>query len=331
MAATSSERFVCSCFFTHNIVLKKYKLHVLYINKSQFLEQYSGILRQKGCVTETQFDNAIKEIETEVARRKDLGETTLWRCGEIQNNYVPLHKDVYQLQESNLDPVFLSLVAAAKRDKTTDALMEYMDCLGEEVYTLPVFTAEYCQRLVEELEHIEQSDCPKGRPNTMSPCGVLLNEFGFNPGLLDPLRLDYIQPITSLLFPTWGGGLPGLPQSLHGGVPPGKLTLNVCLSSGPITGGDLFLMSWRSGVDRPESVTKYKFRQGWGVLHRGLHRHGAEPLVSGRRCNLVLWLRSSRVRNSGCPMCGSPPHLVQVAWLDDGFRRSPPSSGVDVC
>lgn len=30
----------------------------------------------------------------------------------------------------------------------------------------------FCQALLEELEHFEQSDMPKGRPNTMNNYGV---------------------------------------------------------------------------------------------------------------------------------------------------------------
>ena len=35
-----------------------------------------------------------------------------------------------------------------------------------------MFTAPFCQALLEELEHFEQSDMPKGRPNTMNNYGV---------------------------------------------------------------------------------------------------------------------------------------------------------------
>lgn len=35
-----------------------------------------------------------------------------------------------------------------------------------------MFTAPFCQALLEELEHFEQSDLPKGRPNTMNNYGV---------------------------------------------------------------------------------------------------------------------------------------------------------------
>lgn len=37
---------------------------------------------------------------------------------------------------------------------------------------MPVFSAKFCQTLLEELEHFEQSDMPRGRPNTMNNHGV---------------------------------------------------------------------------------------------------------------------------------------------------------------
>ena len=40
------------------------------------------------------------------------------------------------------------------------------------VYSFPVFTASFCSLLMEELEHFEQSEVPKGRPNTMNKGGV---------------------------------------------------------------------------------------------------------------------------------------------------------------
>lgn len=42
-----------------------------------------------------------------------------------------------------------------------------------------------------------------------------------------------------------------------------------------------------------------------GLLHRGAHCHEALPVEEGRRENLIMWCRSSRVRQSGkCAMCG---------------------------
>lgn len=41
------------------------------------------------------------------------------------------------------------------------------------VYRFPVFEKSFCEQLVEELEHFEQSSAPKGRPNTMNHYGVM--------------------------------------------------------------------------------------------------------------------------------------------------------------
>lgn len=43
---------------------------------------------------------------------------------------------------------------------------------AERVYSFPVFTEDFCRELIEELIHFEQSDLPKGRPNTMNNYGV---------------------------------------------------------------------------------------------------------------------------------------------------------------
>ena len=40
---TTASTFVCSCFFTNNIFVKKYKLHVSYQDRSQFFDNYSKV------------------------------------------------------------------------------------------------------------------------------------------------------------------------------------------------------------------------------------------------------------------------------------------------
>lgn len=41
------------------------------------------------------------------------------------------------------------------------------------VYRFPLFEKSFCDELLEELEHFEQSSAPKGRPNTMNHYGVM--------------------------------------------------------------------------------------------------------------------------------------------------------------
>jgi hypothetical protein len=216
---------------------------------------------------------------------------------------------------------------------------------------------------------------------------VLLNEFGFSPGFLDPLRFHYLTPIAALLFPKWGGDKLdshkaftvlyelGCDLDLSCHFDNAEVTLNVALAEG-FTGGDLFFLGMHGDDDNDgdkkegkgteeekeaesqkegkedkrdgkeedadvvdkegRSLLRVQHRLGWGVLHRGRHMHGAEPLTSGRRCNLILWMRSSKVRNKLCPMCMRAPSLMHVGGLDDGFREEKEGvqwapAVVDVC
>ena len=63
-------------------------------------------------------------------------------------------------------------------------------------------------------------------------------------------------------------------------------------------------------------------RKGVGIFHAGSELHGAMPLLFGSRTNLIIWLRSSAIRNQECPMCGNTPDLEEVETGDstgDGF------------
>lgn len=60
-----------------------------------------------------------------------------------------------------------------------------------------------------------------------------------------------------------------------------------------------------------------------GLLHRGQHMHGALPISSGTRWNLIVWMRASRERNKLCPMCCKRPTLVESNGFSDGFTMDP--------
>lgn len=47
--------------------------------------------------------------------------------------------------------------------------------------------------------------------------------------------------------------------------------------------------------------------------------HGALPIQTGERINLIIWMRSSAVRNKLCPMYGAQPRLVPSVGTGDGF------------
>ncbi|XP_015443469.1 2-oxoglutarate and iron-dependent oxygenase domain-containing protein 2 isoform X2 [Pteropus alecto] len=230
------------------------------------------------------------------------------------------------------------------RPKPTPALLaDTVRPSAEEkrIYRLPVFTAPFCQALLQELEHFEQSDMPKGRPNTMNNYGVLLHELGLDEPLVTPLRERFLQPLMALLYPDCGGGwldshrafvvkyAPGQDRELGCHYDNAELTINVALGKA-FMGGALYfggLFQAPSALTRPLEVVHVV---GQGVLHRGGQLHGARPLGTGERWNLVIWLRASAVRNRLCPMCCRTPDLVDDEGFGDGFTREEPTT-VDLC
>ncbi|XP_061907505.1 2-oxoglutarate and iron-dependent oxygenase domain-containing protein 2 [Entelurus aequoreus] len=325
---------ICNCFTTDNIFLEDYKLHVRFITEEQFRQDYEALLNGLGCVTQQQFDDVLNKISQEVERRKRLSVTSMERMSVIKNGYQPLHPHVYHLQENFLTPKFKHLVECCRSGSVT--LNSLSELLAEEaasrVYRFPVFHKNFCEDLIEELEHFERSAAPKGRPNTMNNYGMLLNELGFDEGFVTPLREQYLHHLTSLLYPDCGGCSldshkafvvkydmnEDLDLSYH--YDNAEITLNVSLGR-DFTEGNLYFGDMRQVPLRDSECTEVEHKRSEGVLHRGQHMHGALPISSGQRWNLIVWMRSSQVRNKLCPMCNRRPALVEGEGFADGFTR----------
>ena len=92
-------------------------------------------------------------------------------------------------------------------------------------------------------------------------------------------------------------------------------------------GGELYFGPLKGNPDCQPNFVEYNHRKGQGVLHRGLHMHGAMPITTGERTNLIIWMRSSQVRNRICPMCNMTPQLIKAAGFGDGFTQK----DINVC
>jgi hypothetical protein len=120
---------------------------------------------------------------------------------------------------------------------------------------------------------------------------------------------DYLSPFSSLFYPEVGGGSLdghhgfiveykiGKDTELSFHVDASDVTLNVCLGR-EFTGGELFFHGVRCGLcQQTEPLPGESFQvthvPGRAILHRGNHRHGAHPITSGARYNLILWCFSS--------------------------------------
>ncbi|KAB1255839.1 2-oxoglutarate and iron-dependent oxygenase domain-containing protein 2 [Camelus dromedarius] len=325
--AAAPRRFCrCACFCSENLYLARYGLHVRFRSEQQLRQDYGP-------------------LEQEVERRRRLGQESAARRALIASSYHPVRPDVYNsLKDVALAPEFLAAAEySASPGADLEGLLQRLETVSEEkrIYRLPVFTAWFCQALLEELEHFEQSDMPKGRPNTMNNYGVLLHELGLDEPLVTPLRERFLQPLMALLYPDCGGGwldshrafvvkyAPGQDRELGCHYDNAELTLNVALGKA-FTGGTLYfgdLFQAPSTLAKPLEVEHVVAQ---GILHRGGQLHGARPLGAGERWNLVVWLRASAVRNHLCPMCCRKPDLVDDEGFGDGFTREEPPT-VDVC
>uniref|UniRef100_A0A3B3ZPP9 Fe2OG dioxygenase domain-containing protein n=1 Tax=Periophthalmus magnuspinnatus TaxID=409849 RepID=A0A3B3ZPP9_9GOBI len=326
--------YYCACFTTDNIFLDEYKVHVRFVSEQQFRLDYGPVLQSLGCVTEKQFEDVLVKISKEVDRRKSLGVTSAERAAAIKDIYQPLHPHVYYLQESFLAQKFKHIVEYCRgTNASQEGLLELLDEVpGQRIYRFPVFEKHFCEELLEELEHFEQSAAPKGRPNTMNHYGILLNELGFDLGFITPLREQYLHPITSLLYPDWGGHClnsqkafvvkydmhEDLELSYH--YDNAEITLNVSLGKA-FTEGNLYFGNMRQVPLSESECVEVEHRVTEGLLHRGQHMHGALPISSGQRWNLIIWMRASQVRNKLCPMCQRRPSLIEGVEYADGFTH----------
>ena len=109
-----------------------------------------------------------------------------------------------------------------------------------------------------------------------------------------------------------------------------EVTLNVALSpKDSYEGGKLYFGAMRTETNNG-NYDEIEHQPTVGLLHRGQHKHGARPISSGARYNLIIWMRASSVRNRKCPMCDMVPDLEETVGFGGGFTQQEPAT-VDVC
>lgn len=229
-----------------------------------------------------------------------------WRA-RVAHDYVPRHPELATLDASMLAPSFVDAVTDGRPEALRGALTE----LGAELYTLEVFTSEWCAALLEEVDHFERWAAAEGldvpRPNSMNRHGAIVDDFGLQPALRR-LVVEGLRPFAALLYPEVGGAslddhhafvvdyAPGKDTSLDFHVDDAEVTLNLCLGE-TFEGGALYFRGrrcWRHVQTEcsADDEVDVAHRPGVAVLHAGKHRHGSRVLRRGRRRNLIVWCRS---------------------------------------
>eukprot|EP00794_Sanderia_malayensis_P014133 gene14133-15610_t len=329
------QSFICNCAFERNIFIKDVGRHFTFENEEQFATDYKSQLVRNG-ISDVQYQDIMRKIKEEIERRQSLGNESVKRKNIISQRYKHIHRDLLQLKRSHLSEQFLEVVSlASDKDCSTESLIQKLQKENApHCYSFQVFTNEFCDKLIEEIESFEKSGLPIGKPNTMNNYGIVLSELGYKEGLFDPLVADYLNPIASRLFPDEvGKGLDshrtfivsyaiGKDTDLSYHYDDAEVTLNVALGN-QFEGGELYLSGMKSEVNWSDVCYKYCHRKTWGLIHRGQQMHGAMPIEEGQRYNLIIWMRASSVRNQICPMCNRKPDLVSTEADGAGFSMEP--------
>jgi len=285
-----------------NVEFSSEPKYVDFTNEEMFLQEYSDILEN------TDKQKILDEVKQEVGRRKRRFVVVDENRKLIASQYKPLHKQLFEnISEEKVEPF--------KPEQLFDG-----------VYTSPVLESDFCDKILEELENFKKSELPHSKPNSMNKHGVILNEIGLD-GIVNLLKTK-IQPAAKDLFPELVGhsGLDSnksftveydasedhFDKDLATHFDNAEVTLNISLTDDHEEGELYFVQD--------DKVLPVKHRKGHGILHSGRHLHGAMPVSNGRRTNLILWFRSSSIRNQQCPMCEQEPALEPVvSGTGDGF------------
>uniref|UniRef100_A0A7S4HN90 Fe2OG dioxygenase domain-containing protein n=1 Tax=Vannella robusta TaxID=1487602 RepID=A0A7S4HN90_9EUKA len=268
-------------------------------------------------------NNTVKQSKTfkETKKQKDVDirqhQKELDRVyTRMSSLYEPhrLHSEIYTFNMNILDPKLRNYI-----DGNMNELSELLSPLTETgIYLLPVFTPDFCQKLIEEVDNYESFllsqdiDPNEHRPNFLNKFGVLLSEMGLK-SFLDDFLHKVASKLTSELFYEWGGSeldshhgfiveyqKGAKDEDLEYHIDQAEATLNVCLGK-QFDGGSLFFRGirnhWSTESLSPESF-EFQHIPGTALLHIGQHWHGANKIQTGERYNLILWMRSSQYHQS---------------------------------
>jgi len=343
----------CSCFLHSNIFIKDIQVpsgtfsvrvpidrHFQYRNKEEFLQENAALVSSLQALTDGNecVDVLLNEIRAEVLRRERMDEDDLRRkaaCDDILRSSDEWQERVEAIlpldaQSDAFHPQFCEIVASARRDgMDKNSLLNLhsniIKKLGHDIYTFPVFTTHYVQRLLEAFKSFNiLCNDTKGRPNSMNKQGVLLHEAGLTSAFTNVCLQSWISPLAALLLPQYGGGTldnhrcftvqyeVGQDEGLSRHFDNCEVTLNIALGGSFTHGGELVFFPDSYGGVHQDIVHCGNNNPGYAVLHPGQTQHKATPITNGDRTNLIFWCRSTTQRKiDGCPMCGSTENLKE--------------------
>lgn len=231
-----------------------------------------------------------------------------WVEWEIKNK-----GDLLVPDETLLDPRLRRAIKDAwENPEKENAVADLWEEIIPGVYTAQFFDVERLAEFRNYLEAVANSQIPK-----RAPYGIQLNRYGV---MLDPrsegylaapnfqafyndMMNRYMRPIARLLLGTYGYDSqtfgfsiqynPDKDKDLHAHTDASSATLNININlpDEPFTGSQVDFHDKTTG-----RTVQTSFEPGKAIIHRGNVPHATNPITSGQRSNLVVWLYGDRMQ-----------------------------------
>jgi len=251
-----------------------------------------------------------------------------WRCWDKENEgFLP------KLGESLLDTQLRQSVNAAwDQPDLEHEVAKLWTEVSPGVFECQFFDPDRLAVFREYLSKTQDSEIP-----TRPPYGIALNRFG---AMLDQrsegylaagefqqfyklIMHRYMRPIARLLFPevvgydtqTFGFSIkyePGVDTSLqlHSDASAATMNINLNLPGEEFSGSEVDFYDPTTG-----KVERLSFKPGVAMLHRGAVPHAAQPIKSGQRTNMVLWLYGDRMQVPAPNLSPSQVLTAEQRWV----------------
>eukprot|EP00929_Paragymnodinium_shiwhaense_P082452 TRINITY_DN43443_c0_g1_i1.p1 TRINITY_DN43443_c0_g1~~TRINITY_DN43443_c0_g1_i1.p1 ORF type:complete len:339 (+),score=68.27 TRINITY_DN43443_c0_g1_i1:54-1070(+) len=223
--------------------------------------------------------------------------------------YTPLrkHKELFDTSQGWKDEWFVPEFLEAMKTDTDAAWSKVIEeLLPGRAYCCNMFTLDFCDMLMEEVDNFAATGLPARRPNSMNNYGIILNEIGWKP-MVNQLQQMVLAKVSERFWPHIAPldnhhtfivrykENEDLGLDMH--TDDSDITFNVCLGR-EFTGAPLTFCGIMGDSDHRKCSYTFHHKRGGCVFHLGRLRHGAGDIVSGERLNLIVWNHSSKYRKS---------------------------------
>lgn len=241
----------------------------------------------------------------------------------VVNAYKPLrrHPELFDSKAGWgrwLDPDLTAALDELKATGNTTLLLAHLRTEVPGVYSFSLFSDEFCDMFLDELDGFYASGLPIDRPNSMNNYGIIVNHIGLRPAITR-FQKDVLEPLAKLLFPVRSqGGFDGhhsfmvkytagedLGLDMH--TDDSDVTFNMCLGRN-FTGAALTICGDSRMPSHRLFHHSYAHVRGRALIHLGSRRHGADDIRWGERNNLIVWNQNTRYRASSEYVNKQPYH-----------------------